>query len=157
MMQRWALILIVVIAALDQITKQIMIGLVFEPPRVIEVTSFFNLVPVRNTGVSFGLFGTNTELARWALVGVAVVIMIALLIWLIRAGSKYITVALVLVIGGAVSNVIDRALSGAVIDFLDFHAFGVHWPAFNIADSVIVLGTAMLLYDGLFGPARALR
>ena len=157
MMQRWALILIVVIAVLDQITKQIMIGLVFEPPRVIEVTSFFNLVPVRNTGVSFGLFGTNTELARWALVGVAVVIMIALLIWLIRAGSKYITVALVLVIGGAVSNVIDRALSGAVIDFLDFHAFGVHWPAFNIADSVIVLGTAMLLYDGLFGPARALR
>lgn len=156
-MQRWALILIVVIAVLDQITKQIMIGLVFEPPRVIEVTSFFNLVPVRNTGVSFGLFGTNTELARWALVGVAVVIMIALLIWLIRAGSKYITVALVLVIGGAVSNVIDRALSGAVIDFLDFHAFGVHWPAFNFADSVIVLGTAMLLYDGLFGPARALR
>jgi len=157
MMRRWALILIVVIAVLDQITKQIMIGLVFEPPRVIEVTSFFNLVPVRNTGVSFGLFGTNTELARWALVGVAVVIMIALLIWLIRAGSKYITVALVLVIGGAVSNVIDRALSGAVIDFLDFHAFGEHWPAFNIADSVIVLGTAMLLYDGLFGPARALR
>lgn len=156
-MQRLALILIVVIAVLDQITKQIMIGLVFEPPRVIEVTSFFNLVPVRNTGVSFGLFGTDTELARWALVGVAVVIMIALLIWLIRAGSKYITVALVLVIGGAVSNVIDRALSGAVIDFLDFHAFGVHWPAFNFADSVIVLGTAMLLYDGLFGPARALR
>lgn len=156
-MQRLALILIVVIAVLDQITKQIMIGLVFEPPRVIEVTSFFNLVPVRNTGVSFGLFGTNTELARWALIGVAVAIMIALLIWLIRAGSKYITVALVLVIGGAVSNVIDRALSGAVIDFLDFHAFGVHWPAFNFADSVIVLGTAMLLYDGLFGPARALR
>ncbi len=156
-MQRWALLLIVVIAVLDQITKQIMIGLVFEPPRVIEVTSFFNLVPVRNTGVSFGLFGTNTELARWALIGVAVAIMIALLIWLIRAGSKYITVALVLVIGGAVSNVIDRALSGAVIDFLDFHAFGVHWPAFNFADSVIVLGTAMLLYDGLFGPARALR
>lgn len=156
-MQRWALIFIVVIAVLDQITKQIMIGLVFEPPRLIEVTSFFNLVPVRNTGVSFGLFGTNTELARWALVGVAVVIMIALLIWLIRAGSKYITVALVLVIGGAVSNVIDRALSGAVIDFIDFHAFGVHWPAFNFADSVIVLGTAMLLYDGLFGPARALR
>jgi len=156
-MQRWALIFIVVIAVLDQITKQIMIGLVFEPPRVIELTSFFNLVPVRNTGVSFGLFGANTELARWALVAVAVVIMIALLIWLTRAGSRYITVALVLVIGGAASNVIDRALAGAVIDFLDFHMFGVHWPAFNLADSVIVLGTAMLLYDGLFGPSRALR
>lgn len=156
-MQRWALILIVVIAVIDQITKQIMIGLVFEPERVIEITSFFNLVPVRNTGVSFGLFGANTELARWALVAVAVVIMIALLIWLIRAGSTYITIGLVLVIGGAASNVIDRALAGAVIDFLDFHVSGVHWPAFNLADSVIVLGTAMLLYDGLFGPARALR
>ncbi len=157
MMQRWALILIVVIAVLDQITKAIMISLIFEPQRVIEVTSFFNLVPVRNKGVSFGLFGANTELARWALVAVAVVIMIALLIWLIRAGSTYITVALVLVIGGAASNVIDRALAGAVIDFLDFHMSGVHWPAFNLADSVIVLGTAMLLYDGLFGPSRALR
>ena len=91
------------------------------------------------------------------LVAVAVVIMIALLIWLFRAGSTYITIALVLVIGGAASNVIDRTLSGAVIDFLDFHAFGVHWPAFNLADTLIVLGTAMLLYDGLFGPARALR
>jgi signal peptidase II len=156
-MQRWALIFIVVVAVLDQLTKQIMISLVFEPPRLIEVTSFFNLVPVRNTGVSFGLFGSNTELARWALVAVAVVIMIALLIWLFRAGSTYIAVALVLVIGGAASNVIDRALAGAVIDFLDFHVSGVHWPAFNLADSVIVLGTAMLLYDGLFGPARALR
>jgi len=157
MMQRWALILIIVVAVLDQITKQVMISLVFEPPRVIEVTSFFNLVPVHNTGISFGLFGANTELARWALVAVAVVIMIALLIWLFRAGSTYIAVALVLVIGGAASNVIDRALAGAVIDFLDFHVNGVHWPAFNLADSVIVLGTAMLLYDGLFGPSRALR
>jgi signal peptidase II len=156
-MQRWALIFIVVVAVLDQISKQIMIGLVFEPPRVIEITTFFNLVPVRNTGISFGLFGGNSELARWVLVAIAVAIMIALLIWLFRAGSKYITIALVLVIGGAASNVIDRTISGAVIDFLDFHAFGVHWPAFNFADSVIVLGTAMLLYDGLFGPARALR
>jgi signal peptidase II len=156
-MQRWALIFIVVITVLDQITKQIMIGLVFEPPRVIELTSFFRLVPVRNTGISFGLFGADSDMARWALVALAVVIMIALLIWLMRAGSAYITVALVMVIGGAASNVIDRAISGAVIDFLDFHVSGVHWPAFNFADSLIVLGTAMLLYDGLFGPSRALR
>lgn len=156
-MQRWALIVIVVIAVVDQITKQFMISLVFEPPRPLEVTPFLNLVPVNNTGISFGLFGADTALARWILVFVAVLIMIALLVWLFRAGSAYITVALVMVIGGAASNVIDRAISGAVIDFLDFHAFGVHWPAFNFADSFIVFGTAMLLYDGLFGPARALR
>ncbi len=156
-MQRWALIFIVVVAVFDQISKQILIRIVFEPPRVIEVMPFFNLVPVRNTGISFGLFGADSQLGRWVLVAVAVVIMIALLVWLMRAGSTYITVALVMVIGGAASNVIDRAISGAVIDFLDFHAYGIHWPAFNFADSLIVLGTAMLLYDGLFGPARALR
>ena len=156
-MQRWALIFIVIVAVLDQITKQVMISLIFDPERAIEVTPFFNLVPVRNTGISFGLFGADSELARWLLVVVAVLIMVVLLIWLLRAGNKYITVALVMVIGGAASNVIDRAISGAVIDFLDFHAFGVHWPAFNLADTLIVLGTAMLLYDGLFGPQRALR
>ncbi len=156
-MLRWALIFIVVIAVVDQIIKEVMIRVVFDPPRVIEVTSFFNLVPVRNTGISFGLFGSDSELGRWLLVALAVLIMIALLVWLFRAGSAFITVALVLVIGGAASNVIDRALAGAVVDFLDFHAFGVHWPAFNLADSLIVLGTAMLLYDGLFGPQRALK
>lgn len=156
-MQRWALIIIVVITVADQISKQLMIGLVFDPPRPIEIMPFLNLVPVSNSGISFGLFSSDIELVRWALVVVAVLIMIALLVWLFRAGSTYITIALVLVIGGAASNVIDRAISGAVIDFLDFHAFGVHWPAFNFADSLIVLGTAMLLYDGLFGPARALR
>jgi len=156
-MRRWAIILIVVIAAVDQIAKQVMIDLVFEPARQIEITSFFSLVPVRNSGISFGMFGADSELARWGLVGVATVIMVALLVWLARAGSTFIAVALVLVIGGALSNVIDRAISGAVIDFLDFHVNELHWPAFNFADSVIVLGTAMLLYDGLFGPSRALR
>ena len=156
-MQRWALIFIVMVAVLDQISKEIVKRLIFEPPRVIEVTGFLNLVPVHNTGISFGLFSGNAQLGRWLLVIVAVLIMIALLVWLFRAGSTYITVALVLVIGGAASNVIDRAISGAVIDFLDFHAFEVHWPAFNLADTLIVFGTAMLLYDGLFGPQRALR
>lgn len=156
-MQRWALILIVVITVLDQISKEVVRNFLFEPQRAIEVTSFFNLVPVHNTGISFGFFGADSEMTRWLLVAVAVVIIVALLVWLFRAGSGYITAALVMVIGGAASNVIDRAISGAVVDFLDFHAYGVHWPAFNFADSLIVLGTAMLLYDGLFGPSRALR
>lgn len=156
-MRGWALISIAVIAIIDQIIKEMMIRLVFEPPRVIEVTSFFNLVPVRNTGISFGMFGGDSETSRWMLVALAILIMIALLVWLFRAGTAFIAVALVLVIGGAASNIIDRALAGAVVDFLDFHAFGLHWPAFNFADSLIVVGTAMLLYDGLFGPQRALR
>jgi len=61
------------------------------------------------------------------------------------------------VVGGALSNVVDRVLYGAVIDFVDIHGFGFHWPAFNIADMSIVIGTALLLYDGLFGPQRAIK
>ena len=65
--------------------------------------------------------------------------------------------ALLLVIGGALSNVIDRLIYGAVVDFIDIHAFGWHWPAFNIADMAIFFGTAVLLYDGLFGSARSVK
>ena len=155
-MPRWALIFIAVLIGADQLLKQYMLSLVFEPPRVIEVTGFFNLVPVWNRGVSFGMLG-DSETSRWILVGLAFVIVAILVVWLIRAGSAVVVFALVLVIGGALSNVIDRVIYGAVVDFIDIHGFGWHWPAFNIADMAIVVGTAMLLYDGLFGSPRALK
>jgi len=155
-MPRWALIFIAVLIGADQFLKQYMLSLVFEPPRVIEVTGFFNLVPVWNRGVSFGMLG-DSETSRWILVGLAFVIVAILVVWLIRAGSAVVVFALVLVIGGALSNVIDRVVFGAVVDFIDIHAFGWHWPAFNLADMSIVAGTALLLYDGLFGSPRALK
>jgi len=153
-MPRWALLAIGVLIVIDQAVKQVMLTLVFNPPRMLEVTGFFNLVPVWNTGVSFGLFG-NTGTSRWILVAVALVIVVILLVWLARAESGIVSIALVLVIGGALGNVLDRVFYGAVIDFFDIHAFGFHWPAFNIADATIVIGTALLLYDGLFGSPRA--
>jgi len=155
-MPRWALIFIAVLIGADQLLKQYMLSLVFEPPRVIEVTGFFNLVPVWNRGVSFGMLG-DSETSRWILVGLAFVIVAILVVWLIRAGSAVVVFALVLVIGGALSNVIDRVVFGAVVDFIDIHAFGWHWPAFNLADMSIVAGTALLLYDGLFCSPRALK
>jgi len=155
-MPRWALIFIAVLIGADQLLKQYMLSLVFEPPRVIEVTGFFNLVPVWNRGVSFGMLG-DSETSRWILVGLAFVIVAILVVWLIRAGSAVVVFALVLVIGGALSNVIDRVVFGAVVDFIDIHAFGWHWPAFNLADMSIVAGTALLLYYGLFGSPRALK
>ena len=155
-MPRWALIFIAVLIGADQLLKQYMLSLVFDPPRVIEVTGFFNLVPVWNRGVSFGMLG-DSETSRWILVGLAFVIVAILVVWLIRAGSAVVVFALVLVIGGALSNVIDRVVFGAVVDFIDIHAFGWHWPAFNLADMSIVAGTALLLYDGLFGSPRALK
>jgi signal peptidase II len=154
-MPRWAIIFIGVLIVVDQAVKQLMLSMVFDPPRIVEVTGFFNLVPVWNSGVSFGLFG-DSDTSRWILVGLALAIVVVLLIWLVRAGNGMVVFALTLVVGGALSNVVDRVVYGAVIDFVDIHAFGFHWPAFNVADSTIVLGTAMLLYDSLFGSPRAI-
>lgn len=154
-MLRLAIIFIGVLIVVDQAVKQLMLSMVFDPPRIVEVTGFFNLVPVWNSGVSFGLFG-DSDTSRWILVGLALAIVVVLLIWLVRAGNGMVVFALTLVVGGALSNVVDRVVYGAVIDFVDIHAFGFHWPAFNVADSTIVLGTAMLLYDSLFGSPRAI-
>ena len=155
-MPRWAILSIGALIVVDQIVKHWMLSLVFDPPRILQVTGFFNLVPVCNTGVSFGLLGDSST-SRWILVALALVIVVVLLVWLMRAGTGIVVFALVLVVGGALSNVIDRVLYGAVIDFVDIHAFGFHWPAFNIADMSIVIGTALLLYDGLFGSPRTLK
>ncbi|MCH2549194.1 MAG: signal peptidase II [Alphaproteobacteria bacterium] len=153
-MRVWALLLVILIVIIDQISKKIIIGMIFNPYRVIEVTSFFNLVPVYNTGISFGLFNTGSELGRWILVLVAIALIIVLFIWLFRTKSVYVVICLVLVLGGALSNLVDRIIIGAVIDFLDFHLLGFHWPAFNLADSCIVIGALLLLYKSLYLPTQ---
>ena len=90
-------------------------------------------------------------------VSITKVVVLALFIWLIRSSNALIIFGLTIVISGAVSNIIDRIIYGAVIDFLDFHIAGVHWPAFNLADSLIVMGVIILLYDGFFVSAQKLR
>lgn len=137
-------------AVLDQVSKTWILESVMNPPRVIEIAPFFNIVLAWNRGVSFGMFNTVTDHGPLILTGLAVVIVIALSVWLWRATSMLSVVALGLVIGGAVGNVVDRQIHGAVVDFLDFHAFGYHWPAFNIADSAICVGAAILILESLF-------
>ena len=143
-----AIILAVLVA--DQLSKLWIAGLFAEGRRVIEITSFFNIVEVWNPGVSFGM---GAALGPWVLTGLAVVISVALFIWLLRAETGLLQIALSLLIGGAVGNVIDRVRFGAVYDFLDFHAFGYHWPAFNLADTAIFIGVALLLLDRIFASA----
>ena len=156
-MQRYALISILVISIIDQISKQVILVYVFNPPRIIEICPFFNIVPVLNTGVSFGFFSSSSQLGRWLLVIISVIVVLALCIWLIRTSYALIIFGLIIVISGAASNIIDRIIYGAVIDFLDLHIAGFHWPAFNFADSLIVMGVAILLYDGFFISPRKLR
>ena len=116
------------------------------PPVSIEILPFFNLVMVWNHGVSFGMFQGGNPMI---LIGIAVIISIFFGIWLFKADTWLQTIALAMVIGGALGNVIDRLRFGAVADFLDFHANGWHYPAFNLADSCITVGIAFLVFDGL--------
>lgn len=143
------------ILVLDQVTKWWIVGQVMDPPRVIEVTPFFNLVMVWNRGITFGLFG-DAEWGRWAFAALALAIVVVLITWLARADRRWVAAALGLIIGGAIGNVIDRIRWGAVADFLDFHVAGWHWPAFNVADSAIVVGVGLLLLDALFGRKESL-
>lgn len=143
------------VAALDQLSKWVIVAHVMNPPVQIEVTSFFNLVLAHNRGVSFGMFAAGSELGKWILVGLALIISGFLVRWLFQSSSPFSIIALGLILGGAVGNVIDRVLIGAVVDFLDFHAFGTHWPAFNVADTTIFLGAAGLIFESFFSKDEA--
>ncbi len=151
-MLRLGLGLALAVAVLDQASKWVIVARVMDPPRFIEVTPFFNLVLVWNRGVSFGMLNSDSRYVAWGLSAVALVIVLALILWLYRVGNRLGAVAIGLIIGGAVGNVIDRIFreQRAVADFLDFHALGYHFPAFNLADSAITLGVLALLCDALF-------
>jgi len=136
------------ILALDQLTKWLLLVQWLSPERpMIEVTSFFDVVLVWNTGISFGLFSAAHE--PLLLTAVSGVVVAVLLVWLMRNNSRLVAVALGCVIGGAAGNVIDRLRFGAVTDFLDFHLGHYHWPAFNIADSSIFIGVVLLCISSM--------
>jgi signal peptidase II len=143
------LVLAAVSIGLDQLTKAWMMGLLLDPPRVVPLTGFMALVPVWNSGVSFGVLASHDGSTAWLLGGVAVAVVVALTVWLARADRLLLAGGLGLVIGGALGNVIDRYRWGRVFDFLDLHVAGWHWPAFNLADSAITVGVALLLLDGI--------
>lgn len=148
---RLGLVSALVVLVLDQLSKWWILAVVMQPPRVIEITPFFNLVLGWNTGISFGLFGGEGALNTWVLPLVAFAVVALVTYWLLRAQTPAIGLSLGLIIGGAIGNIIDRLRLGAVVDFLDFHAFGFHWPAFNVADSGITVGAALMIVSSLLG------
>lgn len=137
-----------IVLILDHFTKWLIRDVVLDGARYIEITGFFNLVEVWNRGVSFGLFASSSPWTPVLLSALAIGISIVLLVWLRKAETLLLSIALGIVIGGAVGNVVDRILWGHVFDFLDFHIAGYHWPAFNVADSAITIGVALILIDG---------
>lgn len=121
----------------------------------IEVTGFFNLVLLRNTGSAFSFLA---EAGGWqqllfGAIAIGISAALAAVIWR-QAGDRLVCCASALVIGGALGNLVDRLRLGGVTDFLDFHAGPLHWPAFNVADSAIVLGVALFLLSELRGGKR---
>jgi signal peptidase II len=121
----------------------------------IRLTPFFNVVLAWNPGISYSLFPQSTPGGRWALLGVTLAATIALAVWLWRVSGIVPATALGAIIGGALGNGYDRFVYGAVADFCDFHLGNWHWYIFNLADTAIVLGVALLVYDGLFFERRA--
>jgi len=148
---RSVLLLALLVLLLDQASKWVILHWVMDPPRVIEVTSFFNLVLVYNRGVSFGLLASDLWWKPFALAALALAI-VGLLLWWVRSQpGRLPRYGSGLIVGGAIGNMIDRFLHPGVVDFLDFHLADWHWPAFNVADAAIVCGVGLLLLDGLFG------
>ena len=146
-MRRW-LALSALLIALDQLSKFVITRMLVSGG--IEVTPFFNLVLVHNRGAAFSFLSSASGWQRDLFIGIAVIASV----WVVALLRKYprqtlFCFALSLILGGAIGNVIDRILIGAVVDFLDFHAAGWHFPAFNVADSGITCGALLLVWESL--------
>lgn len=152
----FGLVVAALVCLADQASKLYLLfgyDLPARPP--IGLGPFFDLVFVRNTGISYGLFQTQGRLGEILLLGFKVVAVAALTVWLARARDRLTALSLGLIIGGAIGNAIDRVAYGWVFDFVFFHirtaAWRFDWYVFNLADAAIVAGVIGLLYDSLRG------
>lgn len=133
---------------LDQLLKWVMLGpLALREVGQIVLLPIFRLYYVENRGVSLGMLTADSEIERWLLVALTGAIAVGVSVWIARERNRWDVAALALVLGGALGNLWDRVLEGRVTDFLFFHYAGWSWPAFNVADSAISVGAAMLILD----------
>ena len=144
-----------VVLLADQFTKILILGH-YQLGESTVVTDFFNVVRVHNAGAAFSFLSDASGWQRWLFVGIGAVAMV-LIVWMLRSNptQRLFSAALSLILGGAVGNVLDRLLYGYVVDFIDVHWAGWHFPAFNVADSAITLGAAALILDELLRVRRA--
>ncbi len=144
----WLVFALALVAA-DQLTKRLILN-AFQLGDSVPITSFFNIVHAHNTGAAFSFLADSSGWQRWLFTGIGVVAALFIL-WLLKkhAGERLFSFAMAGILGGAVGNVIDRLVHGYVVDFLDFHLAGRHFPAFNVADSAITVGAICLVLDEL--------
>ena len=143
------LLIFLIFIFFDYVSKLWAIENLFMQYRSIELTSFLSMTPVWNSGISFGFFQDSGELGRYGFTGFA----FGVSIWLIYSSIKlprYSSLGFILIASGAIGNAIDRILYGKVVDFIDFHIEDLHWPAFNLADTIIFIGATLFLYNQFF-------
>ncbi len=140
----------VLVWLVDRLTKYL--ALVYLPPyAAVPVFPHFNLTLAYNKGAAFSFLNAASGWQSWLFGSIAVLVSIAILIWLSRLSlrQRWLSIALSMIVGGALGNLADRVLYGHVIDFLEFYAANLYWPAFNIADSAICVGAFMLFWDAI--------
>lgn len=145
----------IVFVLLDQLTKHLAVEYI-SPYEPIEVMPFFNLVLRYNTGAAFSFLA---DAGGWQVLffsTISIVISLGILYWMytLPAKNSWLSCALALILAGALGNLYDRIMLGKVVDFIDWYIGQHHWPAFNIADSVILLGAVMMLFDGFVSPEK---
>lgn len=152
---RWLWVSALVIAV-DQITKLLASdSIAFE--EVIPVMPHFNLTLVYNRGAAFSFLADQPGWQRWFFIVLTLVVSIAIVRWMFKMtqAEKWSAIGLAMILGGAIGNVIDRIYLGKVIDFIDWYYGGYHWPAFNIADSAILVGAGIMIVCSFYADSRA--
>jgi len=144
---RW-LWLTLIFLILDQVTKHLVVDSM-ALYQSIEVLPFFNITYVHNLGAAFSFLADQGGWQRWFFTAVATIASIIFIVWLAKTPKEntLLSIAFALLLSGALGNLIDRALFGYVIDFLDFYIADNHWPTFNIADSMIFIGAGLMIFD----------
>lgn len=139
---------------LDQLHKWYMLGPYgITEKQPVSVAPGFDLVMVWNYGISYGWFASHSQLVRWTLIILSLVVSVVLVLWLATQVRSLLAAAIGMVLGGALANATDRLVHGAVADFFHLYAGSFSWYVFNIADVAIVAGVAVLMYDSVFGKA----
>jgi len=133
---------------IDQITKHLVVNS-FDLGESLNILPFFDLRYVQNPGAAFSFLADQDGWQRWFFTIIAAVASVVFFVWLAKTPKTHVllSIALAFMLSGAMGNLIDRALFGYVIDMLDFHIAGKHWPVFNIADSAIFIGAALMILD----------
>lgn len=157
-MRKYFFVIAIVVLFLDRLTKRAVASSIALQNNVSVIPGFFRLTHVQNTGAAFGLFADSP--AQWkigALVtfSILALVVVSALLWKNSHSLSTTTIGLSLILGGAMGNLWDRVMSGRVVDFLDFYVGSYHWPAFNIADSAIVIGAALLISEIFFAKSTS--